>query len=137
LQIPDPEMRNRPAANRAAIHILDDALTTPTINTTEPQTLQARRLAKMFFLSPDVGGDGRSPRLRGRAMSLFDTILRQDAMPVEVFEGGTGALVICQEYTQQSGETYVRVVLPMSDAIALAEDILAVASRVYLSAGRC
>jgi hypothetical protein len=69
-------------------------------------------------------------------MNLFDTILRQETMPVEVFEGGTGALVICQEYTRQSGETYVRVVLPMSDAITLAEDILAVASRVYSSAGR-
>jgi hypothetical protein len=47
-------MRNRPAANRAAIHILDDALTTPTINTAEPRTLQARRLSERFFLSPDI-----------------------------------------------------------------------------------
>jgi hypothetical protein len=47
-------MRNRPAANRAAIHISDNALTTPATTTTEPQTLQARRLARLFFLSPDV-----------------------------------------------------------------------------------
>jgi hypothetical protein len=70
-------------------------------------------------------------------MNLFDAILRQETMPVEVFEGGTGALVICQEYTQETGETYVRVSLPMSDAIALAENILGVASRVNSSARLC
>jgi len=47
-------MRNRSAANRAAIHISDDALTTPASTTAEPHALQARRLAKRFFLSPDV-----------------------------------------------------------------------------------
>jgi hypothetical protein len=47
-------MRNRPAANRAAIHISDNALTTPANSTAEPQTLQERRLTKLFFLSPDI-----------------------------------------------------------------------------------
>jgi hypothetical protein len=46
-------MRNGPAANRAALHI-SNALTTPINTTAEPQTLQAQRLAKLFFLSPDV-----------------------------------------------------------------------------------
>lgn len=31
-----------------------NALATPANTTAEPQTLQARRLAKLFFLSPDV-----------------------------------------------------------------------------------
>jgi hypothetical protein len=47
-------LRNRPAANRAAIHIFKDALTTPANTTAEPETLQARRLAKPFFLSPEI-----------------------------------------------------------------------------------
>jgi hypothetical protein len=47
-------MRNRPAANREAIQISKDALTTPENIIPEPETLQARRLASRFFLSPDV-----------------------------------------------------------------------------------
>jgi hypothetical protein len=47
-------MRNRPAANRAAIHISEYALTTPATTIAEPATLQARRIAARFFLSPDT-----------------------------------------------------------------------------------
>jgi hypothetical protein len=47
-------MRNRPAANRAAIHISDNALTTLSTDIAEPASLQARRLAARFFLSPDI-----------------------------------------------------------------------------------
>ena len=54
MQIPDPEMRNRPAANRAAIHISDNALTTPITSTTELRNLQERRLSTRFFLSADI-----------------------------------------------------------------------------------
>jgi hypothetical protein len=51
LQIPDLEMRNRPAANGTAIHI-SDALTTPLTIGTDRETLQARRISRLFFLSP-------------------------------------------------------------------------------------
>ena len=52
MQAPDPEMRNRPAANRAAIHISQDALTTPLHNTAH--SLRAQRLAARFLLQPET-----------------------------------------------------------------------------------
>jgi hypothetical protein len=53
LQIPDPEMRNPPGANRG-VHISDNALTTPINSIAEPRTLQERRLSTRFFLTADV-----------------------------------------------------------------------------------
>lgn len=47
-------------------------------------------------------------------------------MPVDVFKGGTGNLVICQEWPATKGERYVRVMVPMGEARELAEAILAV-----------
>jgi hypothetical protein len=50
-----------------------------------------------------------------------------DLMPVNVFKGGTGNLVICQEWPSMTrGERCVRVMVPMSEARELAEAILAV-----------
>jgi hypothetical protein len=59
----------------------------------------------------------------------FDSILHLvETMPAECFEGGTGDLVICQEYTRQDGESYVCIRVPMSDAARLAKEILAIAN---------
>jgi hypothetical protein len=68
-------------------------------------------------------------------MKNFDSNLHlSDGMPAECFEGGTGDLVIVQEYTTLASETYVRVCIPMSDAVMLANDILAVAAHAAGSA---
>lgn len=49
-------------------------------------------------------------------------------MQVDVFRGGTGNLVLSQEWPSMSrGERYVRIMVPMNEARALAEAILAVA----------
>ncbi len=49
-------------------------------------------------------------------------------MAVDVFRGGTGNLVLCQEVPSISrGERYVRIMIPMDEARELAEAILAVA----------
>jgi hypothetical protein len=63
-------------------------------------------------------------------MIYFDSVLHVETMPAECFQGGTGDLVIVQEYTTPDSETYVRVRIPMSDAARLASDILKVAARV-------
>jgi hypothetical protein len=63
----------------------------------------------------------------------FDSILHLNTMPPECFEGGSGDLVICQECTSQDSETYVRVRVPMREAVRLAEEILAVAARAARS----
>ena len=50
-----------------------------------------------------------------------------DLMAVDVFVGGTGNLVLCQEWPSLArGERYARVMVPMSEARELAEAILAV-----------
>jgi hypothetical protein len=63
----------------------------------------------------------------------FDTILQRETMPATAFEGGSGDLVICQEYPRQEGEFYVRVRIPMWDAARLAEEIMAVAARASIA----
>jgi hypothetical protein len=65
---------------------------------------------------------------------IFDSILHLETMPAECFEGGTGDLVICQEHTCQDGESYLRIRVPMSDAVKLANDILTLAARAAGSA---
>jgi hypothetical protein len=57
----------------------------------------------------------------------FDQLLRAKTMFPDVFEGATGMLVICQECSNEDSESYLRVSVPMADAVALAESILAVA----------
>ncbi len=60
---------------------------------------------------------------------ILESILRAETMPPGVFKGGTGDLVIVQEYTSLAGESYLRIRIPMADAARLAQDILAVAAR--------
>jgi hypothetical protein len=50
-----------------------------------------------------------------------------ELMPVEVFVGGCGDLVLCQEWPQIEGEQYLRIIVPMRDALKLAHKIIAVA----------
>lgn len=50
--------------------------------------------------------------------------------PVSVFEGGTGNLVLCQEWPSPQGDAYSRVVIEMKDAEYLATRILGVARAV-------
>lgn len=53
-----------------------------------------------------------------------------ELMAVDVFEGGTGNLVLCQEWPSMSlGERYTRIMVPMDEARELAEAILAVARK--------
>jgi hypothetical protein len=47
----DPETRNRPGANRTAIRKASSA---PEAISDTVEQLQERRLARLFFLSPDV-----------------------------------------------------------------------------------
>ena len=58
--------------------------------------------------------------------SMLDLV---ETMPAECFEGGTGDLVICQEYPRQEGDFYARVRIPMARAVRLAEEILAIAAQ--------
>jgi len=49
-------------------------------------------------------------------------------MPVNVFKGGNGDLVLCQEWPSMAfGDRFVRVMMDMDDAEKLAMQILAVA----------
>lgn len=53
-----------------------------------------------------------------------------EVMSVDVFQGGCGHLVLCQEWPSLSdGETYLRIMIPMQDAEALALRILDVARK--------
>ena len=52
-----------------------------------------------------------------------------ELMSVEVFVGGGGDLVLCQEWPQLKGEQYLRIIVPMRDAVELAHKIIAVARR--------
>jgi hypothetical protein len=60
-------------------------------------------------------------------MTHFTELLRAETMAPDVFEGATGMLVICQEWTGEKSESFSRIAVPMADAVALAECILAVA----------
>jgi hypothetical protein len=48
----------------------------------------------------------------------------REMMKPDVYEGGTGKLVICQEWPSLKGDTYTYVMLPMAEAEALANAIL-------------
>jgi hypothetical protein len=49
-------------------------------------------------------------------------------MPISVFKGGNGDLVLCQEWPSlERGERFARVMFDMKDAEKLAQQILAVA----------
>ncbi|MGA7807142.1 hypothetical protein [Bradyrhizobium sp.] len=50
-----------------------------------------------------------------------------ETMPVDVFEGAGGHLVLCQELPSLAGgEEYIRIMVPMDAAEELAQRILAV-----------
>jgi hypothetical protein len=50
-------------------------------------------------------------------------------MPVEVFEGGGGDLVFCQECPHVDGDRYLRTLVPMRDALKLAHAIIGIARK--------
>jgi hypothetical protein len=52
-----------------------------------------------------------------------------DVMPLQVYEGALGHIVIMEELPDLSGEQYLRVRLNPRDAEALCEKIMAVAKR--------
>lgn len=52
-----------------------------------------------------------------------------EVMPVEVYEGMNGDLVLMQEWSKPEAEHYVRIIMRMEDAEAIAERILAVAKK--------
>jgi hypothetical protein len=60
-------------------------------------------------------------------MTHFTELLRTETMAPDVFEGATGMLVICQEWSSAENESFSRIAVPMADAVALAERILTVA----------
>jgi hypothetical protein len=60
-------------------------------------------------------------------MTCFAELLLNETMAPEVFRGATGMLVICQEWSSEKTESFSRIMVPMADAVALAERILAVA----------
>lgn len=52
-----------------------------------------------------------------------------EVMPPEVFRGGCGHIVLCQEHTGQTEEYYLRVMIAPKDAERVASEILAIARR--------
>lgn len=60
--------------------------------------------------------------------------LSELALMPEVFEGGLGDLVVCQEWPAIDGEHYSRVVVPMDRALELAAAIAAVARQAESTA---
>jgi hypothetical protein len=57
---------------------------------------------------------------------LFNTF---EVMPIEVFEGGCGHVVLCQEWAELTGESYLRVMFNKRDAEELCRRIMAVAAQ--------
>lgn len=62
-------------------------------------------------------------------MSKLDT-RPYEVMPIDVFKGGCGHIVLCQEWSTETEESYLRVMLNERDAERLAMRILAVAREV-------
>jgi hypothetical protein len=52
-----------------------------------------------------------------------------EVMPPEVFKGGCGHIVLCQEWSTQKEESYLRVMIAPEDAERVASEILAIARR--------
>lgn len=48
-------------------------------------------------------------------------------MPVETYIGGNGDVVLCQEWTSEKEESYLRIVVPLDGAVSLAMEILRLA----------
>jgi hypothetical protein len=50
-----------------------------------------------------------------------------EVMPVDIFRGGCGHIVLCQENSSEKEEFYLRVLIAPGDAERVANDILAIA----------
>lgn len=57
-------------------------------------------------------------------MSVLETF---EVMPIDVFVGGCGHVVLCQEWPDLTGESYLRVMLNERDAEKLCQKIMAAA----------
>jgi hypothetical protein len=51
-------------------------------------------------------------------------------MRIEVYEGGNGDVVLCQEWPALGGEQYTRVIISVRDAERVAHEILALVKRL-------
>jgi len=52
-----------------------------------------------------------------------------EVMPVDVFVGGCGHVVLCQEWTDQKSESYLRVMINPADAENVCRQIMAAAEK--------
>ncbi len=57
---------------------------------------------------------------------LAPSALRQ-VMPVAAYIGGNGDIVLCQEWTCEKEERYLRIVVPLDDAMSHATEIMRLA----------
>lgn len=53
-----------------------------------------------------------------------------EVMPIDVYKGAGGHIVLCQEYSTQSKESYLRIMMNPRDAEKVALQILHVAREV-------
>lgn len=60
---------------------------------------------------------------------LADLRPARRVMPVEVFVGGNGDLVLLQEQPDLAGENYLRVIIHPDDVVALIDEIRSVVER--------
>jgi len=52
-----------------------------------------------------------------------------EIMPVDVFVGGCGHIVLCQEWTDEKSESYLRVMINAADAESICKQIMAAAAK--------
>jgi len=52
-----------------------------------------------------------------------------EVMPPDVFVGGCGHIVLCQEWTEAAKETYLRVMIHERDAERICQQIMASARK--------
>jgi len=62
-------------------------------------------------------------------MSESKTRKTFDVMPVEIYVGGCGHVVICQEWSTQEKESYLRVMVDPRDAEKVAMQIMETARK--------
>ena len=53
-----------------------------------------------------------------------------EVMPVDVFKGGCGHIVLCQEWSTEREESFLRIFINERDAEKIAMRILAIANEV-------
>lgn len=51
-----------------------------------------------------------------------------EVMPVEIYEGACGHIVICQEWPELGGESYARLFLTRENAKEVCRQIMAIAA---------